>query len=225
MESKENPRWWIRPVLFGVLMMAGVLFAGWLVKLVVHAPGEMIREAGKGSADALRAVTDVFQEFAQLQPKVIEHEVVVLQQSAPIAELAVLQKDFDYEFQWMSTFLGSQKTIRVRAAFRAKAGFDLTDPFVVRLFDNGEIKADLPPAKILSVERIGDLAFEDSDGWWNKVTGAERQSALNDFEKEARKRIADSDILAETESQALARLKELAAKNGSPMTFRFEPKQ
>jgi hypothetical protein len=221
MEPKENPRWWTRPVLFGVLMVAGVLLAGWLVQLVVRAPGAMIRETGRGSADAIRAVTGVFEEFAQLRPKVIERETVVLEQSAPIAELAVLQKDFQYEFEWKSTWIGSVKVIRVRAAFRAKAGFDLHEPFTVRIRENGDITALLPPAKLLSVERVGELRFEDSDGWWNKVNNAERASALNEFERQARERIAASGILQEAETQSLDRLRELAAKNGAPMLFRF----
>lgn len=184
-------------------------------------PGALLNSAGSAAQNNLKGITSVFTEAFQLTPKIVQDNRVVLQQSAPLAEFAVLQKEGSYQFTWAHRWMGSEKKIEVQGNYRAKAGFDLGEPFTVTLEKDGAIHADLPPAKLLSFEKVGDLHFRDASGWFNKVTSEERSQVLNAFEEKAREEMLQSGLLAEAEAQALGRLQDLARRNGQEMVFRF----
>jgi len=175
------------------------------------------------ASSSLKKITGIFSEALQLTPKIVQDNKVILQQSAPIAEFAILKKEASYQFTWIHSWMGSEKRIEVKGNYRAKAGFDLTEPFTVTLEHDGSVHADLPPAKLLSLERAGELEFKDANGWFNKVTSEERTEVLNTFEQKAREEMLQSGILKEAEDQALARLQDLAKRNGQEMIFRFHP--
>lgn len=184
-------------------------------------PGAMVRGVGAAGEKTLKNISNIFTEAFQLTPAIVQDHKIILQQNAPIAEFAVLKKEGSYEFTWIHTWMGSEKKIEVKGNYRAKAGFDLTEPFTVTLEKDGTVRADLPPAKLLSFEKMGELDFKDSNGWFNKVTSEERSQVLNSFEKKAREEMLGSGILRETEAQALQRLEDLAKRNGQEMVFRF----
>jgi len=184
-------------------------------------PGAILGGAGSATTDTLKNISAIFTEAFQLTPKVVQNNVVILQQSAPIAEFSVLKKEGAYSFSWIHTWMGSEKKIEVNGRYRAKAGFDLEEPFLVTLEKDGTLLADLPPAKLLSFEKVGDLEFKDSNGWFNRVTSEERSQVLNSFEKQAKAEMLESGILQEAEAQSLQRLKELSRRNGQDMVFRF----
>jgi len=109
-------------------------------------------------------VVDAFAKVFQVRPQITENQKVVFTQTAPIAELAVVTKEeqvsleFDISYQVLSeTVPLTEKKLSAQAVYRIKAGFDLREPFSVEIDPKThEIHARLPPAKILSVEQVGD---------------------------------------------------------------------
>ena len=179
--------------------------------------------------DLAKAVSRTFVDAFQVQPEVQINQMTVYGQSAPVAEFAVLTKEelIEYTYKHELTFQQKSlpftgKSIRIRAVYRMKAGFDLHQPFTV-LIDSAtqRIAASLPPVQILSLERVGDLHYEDQDGFFNSITAAEREKVLNEVEAYARQQAIVSGILKEAEEQAGARLQELMEKNGQKIIFGF----
>lgn len=174
---------------------------------------------------AARAAVGVAQAFAgafHMQPEIRINQTILTTQTAPIAELAVVSKEqlVTYAlnekielFKHTVPFTG--KSIVAQAAYRIKAGYDLKQPFRVDIDSRtGRITAQLPPAKILSVERIGELSLQDRDDWLNRITPDERQKVINELDALARTGAENSGLVADAEKQAETRLTELAAENG-----------
>jgi hypothetical protein len=213
---------WQLAAIFILCLLAITLAFKSCVDSAAGLPGAMLRGTGSATAESIKNITRVFTEAFSLTPTIIQDHKVVLQQSAPIAEFAVLKKEGAYEFTWIHTWLGSEKKIEIKGTYRAKAGFDLSEPFTVTLEKDGTVRADLPPARLLSLEKTGDLDFNDSNGWFNKVTSAERSEVLNTFEHKVREEMLQAGLLQEAEKQALERLQDLARRNGQEMIFRFK---
>lgn len=171
----------------------------------------------------IAAITKIFDDFAQVTPRLEYENKVILQQTAPIAELAVVEKEFEYIYTWKQEWLRSRKSIKMTQKFKVKAGFDLTEPFIVRVApDTGEVFASLPAAKTLSVEPIGELKQEAEHGYWNLITDEEREQVVNEYYNAARD-YADKKIplKEEAEAQATTRLQELTDRNSQQMLFEF----
>jgi hypothetical protein len=176
-----------------------------------------------------RFIGEAFQSTLQVTPQITINQTVIYGQISPIAEFAVVTQEQWVEYDYRSSLtLGAhalpftEKKINLRAPYRVKAGFDLHEPFRVRTDRSGEkVLAEMPPAKILSVERAGDLKVEGDDHWFNQITDAERQSTLNAIDHQARELAEKSTLKAEAETQVTARLKELLEKNSAVVEFRF----
>jgi hypothetical protein len=76
---------------------------------------------------------------------------VYLEQTAPAAELATIVRRTEVEHEFLHTWAGSTKRLRLHGTFLVKAGFDLHKNFLVDVHDN-EIDVQLPRAQILDVE-------------------------------------------------------------------------
>ncbi|HEY3663304.1 MAG TPA: DUF4230 domain-containing protein [Chthoniobacterales bacterium] len=143
-----------------------------------------------------RKARDAFVELAHLQPKVTVNNRVYLEQTAPVAELAVLARRVQVEQEMTHTWAGSTKRIRLHGTFLVKAGFDLRKKFTVNIRPN-EIVIELPHAQILSVEqeKIEVQALEN--GLWNRISPDDVESQLAALPQQARARAADLPGAAE----------------------------
>src|SRR5476651_239931 len=81
-------------------------------------------------------VRDAFREVLHVQPEITVNQRVVLTQTAPIAELAVVTKEelvsiaLDEHLEVLSLPIPlTEKKLAVEAIYRIKAGFDLREPF------------------------------------------------------------------------------------------------
>lgn len=189
----------------------------------------LMRQCARLPGDAVRAVRSAFENTLKVQPEIQVNQVTVIGQTTPIAELAVVthQEMHEYTYTHQLTWLKyplphTEKTIYLRGVYRVKAGFNLKKPFHVSIQNNGQtIEAELPPAEILSVERVGNLTFHDEDTWLNRLSDQERQTILNQFDAYAREQANQSAIRQEAESQVQQRLTELLERNGRTFIFRL----
>src|SRR5271156_3549095 len=135
-------------------------------------------------------VRDAFNEVLRVEPQVTINQRVVLTQTAPIAELAVVTKEelvtigLNEHLEVLSVQIPlTEKTLTAEATYRLKAGFDLSEPFSVEIDPvTHALHADMPRAKILSVERVGDLAYHGEDAMLNRITDDERTQVLNSLD-------------------------------------------
>lgn len=174
-------------------------------------------------------VRDAFSEVLQLQPQVTVNQRVVLTQTAPLAELAVVTKEesvsigVDEHFDVMSVRIPlTEKKISAEAVYRLKAGFDLREPFTVEIDPaTHQIRASMPHAKILSVEPVGDITYHGDDSMLNRITDDERSKMVTNLNAAARDAAEKSSLKADAEAQVTQRLQELIQHNGQPMNIEW----
>ncbi|NJK91839.1 MAG: DUF4230 domain-containing protein [Blastochloris sp.] len=196
----------------GIVALLLALALIWGVRTCVR---ELTEAPRRGMEQTAEGVRKVFQRFANFQPQIFIQQNVVYEQSAPITELALVRKETRQEYFWTHRWLGSSKSIRISGNYVAKAGYDLREPFVVRVGEEpGVAVVELPQARLLSVEQVGPLNFKDEEGLWNRLTQADRETALNQAREEARKMILKSGLLNEVELEARRQLEELGLKQG-----------
>jgi Protein of unknown function (DUF4230) len=160
------------------------------------------RTASHGRAELERVgrdVRDALVEMAQLQPRVTVNNRIYLERTTATAQLAILSRQVEVEHEFLHTWAGSTKRVKLHATFTAKAGFDLQRDVAVDLQPN-EIAISLPHASILGVEQkqVEVLAFEN--GFWNRISAADLESQLAALPELARQKAAESGILAEAET-------------------------
>lgn len=175
------------------------------------------------------SVRDAFVQVLRVQPQITVNQRVVLTQTAPIAELAVVTKEelvtlgFTEHLEIFTVQLPlTEKKLTAEATYRVKAGFDLSEPFSVEIDPaTHDVRAAMPHAKILSVEQVGDLTFDGEDAMLNRVTDAERQQIVNSLNAAARDIAEKSTLKSDAEEQIAQRLKDLIRHNDQPMEIKW----
>jgi hypothetical protein len=160
------------------------------------------RTATQGTAELERLgrdVRDALVEMAQLQPRVAVNNRIYLEKTTATAQLAILSRQVEVEHEFLHTWAGSTKRIKLHGTFTAKAGFDLQKDVAVDLQPN-EIAISLPHATILGVEQnqVDVLVFEN--GFWNRISAADIETQLATLPELARQKASESGILAEAET-------------------------
>lgn len=176
----------------------------------------------------IASVRNAFSKVLNVQPKVTVEQRVVLTQTAPIAELAVVTKEelvaihLTSHLEVLSVQVPlTEKNLTAEATYRLKAGFDLREPFSVEIDPaTHTIRATMPHAKILSVDPIGSLTYRGDDALLNRISDDERTTILNSLNDAAHQAAENSSLKEDAEKQILQRLKELLEHNGQ--SFRIE---
>jgi hypothetical protein len=139
-----------------------------------------------------------FIDIAHLQPRITINNRVYMERTTPVSELVVLSRRIEVEHEFLHTWVGSSKRVKLHGTFIAKAGFDLQHNLSIDIRPN-EIIVQLRHARILGIEQdqVVVLAFEN--GLWNRISGDEMQSELSILPQLAREKAAESDLPAEAE--------------------------
>jgi hypothetical protein len=139
-----------------------------------------------------------FIDIAHLQPRITINNRVYMEQTTPVSELVVLSRRIEVEHEFLHTWVGSSKRVKLHGTFIAKAGFDLQHNLSIDIRPN-EVIVQLPHARILGIEQdqVDVLAFEN--GLWNRISGEDMQSELSILPQLAREKAAESDLPAEAE--------------------------
>lgn len=174
----------------------------------------------KAPMDLAGATAGGIKEIFNFTPRVTVNQTVVIEQSAPIMEVATVARQVMVDHAWSHTWLGSTKSIRLIGTFTAKAGFDLKEPFTIAIERNPlRVRAAMPPARLLSLTMVSYRIALDESGWWNKVSDADREAAVRDLQSAARTRAEDSGILDEARATAEQRIREIVERNGASVEF------
>ena len=161
---------------------------------------EQLEKVGKDLRDA-------FIDIAHLQPRITINNRVYVEQTTPVSELVVLSRRIEVEHEFLHTWVGSSKRVKLHGTFIVKAGFDLQQALSIDIRPN-EIIVQLPHARILGIEQeqVDVLAFEN--GLWNRISGQDMQSELSNLPELAREKAAESDLPAEAERTLQQQIKE-----------------
>lgn len=204
------------------VFLGTVLAVSFMAKTCVDKAAEAPRLARQEAMAAARDAAQWVREVFGVVPEVRIREVLVHGQSAPIAELAVLERDYILTYEWRHTWMGSTKAVKASGTWRAKAGFDLLKPFQVRLHpETGRVEGDLPGAELLSLELVAGPEVRGESGWWNRLNEDDRAAVVREFAAKARSHVEASGLAAEAEAAAAARLQALADRNAGRGGFEF----
>ena len=167
-------------------------------------------------------VANSFRSAFNFRPQVTISDVVVLEQSSPIAELAMESKRVFAQHIYQSTWAYSTKTMEMYGVFTAKAGFDLTQPFVVKIQRMPlKVFVKLPQPTLLSLQMDNYHILRDEDGYWNKLDASEREGAVTELQKNARQKVLGSPLLSEAKTELEKRIREFVAKDGYSVEFEY----
>jgi hypothetical protein len=202
----SSSRHFNRTLAFTLIGLSTIAAGVFVFNRCASLPGRTTKETVDQMERVGRDVRDAIVQIAQLQPRVTINDRVYFEQTSPIAELALISQKIEVEHEFIHTWAGSSKRLRLHGTYTAKAGFDLRKEFSVRVTPETTI-VRLPQAQILGVEQnaVELLAYEN--GFWNPISGADVQSELASLAKLARDRAAARNIAAEAEESFRTQLK------------------
>ena len=183
------------------LTLVALIIATTIIVIFLRLESWPARTARQSTAELERLGKNVraaFIDIAHLQPRITINDRVYMEQTTPVSELVVLSRRIEVEHEFLHTWMGSSKRVKLHGTFLAKAGFDLRKGLVVHIRPN-EITVQLPPGQILGVEQqqVDVLAFEN--GLWNRISGQDVQSELSVLPELAWKKAAESGLSAKAE--------------------------
>jgi Protein of unknown function (DUF4230) len=160
-----------------------------------------VRTARQSTAELEKLGKDLraaFIDIAHLQPRITINNRVYMEQSVPVSELVVLSRRIEVEHEFLHTWVGSSKRVKLHGTFLVKAGFDLRQNLSIDIRPD-QITVQLPHARILGVEQeqVEVLAFEN--GLWNRISAQDVQSELSILPRLAREKAVENDLPAEAE--------------------------
>lgn len=204
LEPKRKFSW---PVALTLIFLIGAAVLLTIFLRLESWPARTARQSTEELERVGRGIRDAFVEVAQLQPRVTVNNRVYLEKTTAMAELAILSRQIEVEHEFLHTWAGSTKRVKLHGTFTARAGFDLQQDFTVDLRPD-EITIRIPHASLLGLEQKQTevLAFEN--GLWNRISAADLQNELAALPALARQKAAESGILAEAEAALQKQLNE-----------------
>lgn len=174
----------------------------------------------KNSYEAAKTLGEDFKKAFQFTPEVRVENTVVLQQQTSILELAVLAQNFNHQYDYTNTWMGSTKKINISGSFTAKVGFDLNEKFQLTIHDKKAI-VSLPEPQLLSIELSDDIAYQDESGFWNWVSTEDRTTATNAFIKDAKVYAQQADFIKDARVRAEEQIRKVLAPHVEEVMFEY----
>ena len=195
------------PVAFALVALIVVLLIGFLVYRAETWP---MRTAHQSVSEAERVASDLkdaFVSIAHLQPRIRVNDRVYLEETTPTSEFAVISRRVEVEHEFVHSWLGSSKRVKLHGTFAVKSGFDFRQGLAVDVRPQ-EIVVQLPHAQLLGIEQeqLDVLAFEN--GFWNRISADDVQNELSILPQLAREKALAGNLPAEAERSLQKQLEE-----------------
>lgn len=191
-------------IVISVLVFFLILFGGtaWLV--FVYFPKKTLSVANE--------LAETVKRTLGLTPQVIINQKIIYKRTNEILQLAMIEQDYDVEYETSDKLLGSEKRIHLRGMYRAKIGFDLQKGFNIEVnrggfLKPGQVTLQLPRAEILSVEPL-DIQKTSSSGLINWVLNKDIENATKELNALALDKASKLEMLADAEKRIENRLTE-----------------
>ena len=219
-DPSKPPRRFSWPIAFTLIALGLVAALIFVFYRLETWPARTARQGTNELERLGRDVRDALVEMAQLQPRITINNRVYLEKTTATAQLAILSRQIEVEHEFLHTWAGSTKRVKLHGTFAAKAGFDLQQDVAVDLRDD-EIAISLPHASILGVEQKQVEVLEFENGFWNRISASDLESQLATLPELARQKAAESGILAEAEAALQKQLNE-RVQAGRPLRLYFQ---
>lgn len=191
-------------IIIGILLFL-LLLSAWTAWLAfVHLPRKTLSVA--------KELAETVKNTLVLSPQVTINQKIIFKRTNEILELAMIEQDFDVEYENSHKWMGSEKRISLRGTYRAKIGFDLQKGFNIQVrrgnfLRPGQVVLRLPRAEILSVEPL-EVQKASSSGLINRVTHKDMEEATRQLAGLALDKASKLDLLDDAEKRIENRLNE-----------------
>lgn len=198
----------------GAVLIGALAVLVWGVRSCLTAPVEKPMEVAEKLIEAGRelGLTLINKGFSTDHGGV----ALIVQKDEKVANLVTVERTFEYEYRYSTTWWWSKKTLVLKAAYRAHGGINLEGPEPLRIIipaeNKGPITAEGLHGKLISCEMVeGSLrVVRDDAGIWNRLTPEDSAIAVNQLNESARKHIMESDLKRQAEENFMRRLREEA---------------
>ena len=202
-----------------VIALTGIAAGVFLLERCASLPGR----AAKMTVDQLerlgRDVRNAIGQIAQVQPRLTINERVYFEQTTAVSELGLVSQRLEVEHEFLHTWAGSSKRLRLHGTFTAKAGFDLHQEISVNV-QSEAIVVRLPHAQIIGLEQIAVEVLTFENGFWNPISGADVQSEVATLDRIARERVSERNLPEQAEDEFRKQLTS-RIKTSSPIHLVF----
>jgi hypothetical protein len=186
------------PIAFALIAL---MVASVVAVVFLRLEGLPARTAKQSTVELERLGKDLraaFVDIAHLQPRITINNRVYMEQTTPVSELVVLSRRIEVEHEFLHTWMGSSKRVKLHGTFTVKAGFDLQQNLSIDIRPD-QIVIQLPHAQILDVtqDQVEVLAFEN--GFWNRISGDDVQNELSILPQLAREKAVETGLSVEAE--------------------------
>lgn len=195
----------------GAVLIGALAVLFWGIRSCITAPVEKPMEVAEKLIEAGRelGLTLINKGFSSDHGGV----ALIVQKDEKVANLVTVERTFEYEYRYSTTWWWSKKTLVLKAAYRAHGGIDLDGPEPLRIIipagNKGPITAEGLHGKLISCEMVeGSLrVVKDDAGIWNRLTLEDTAIAVNQLNESARKHIMESDLKRQAEENFMRRLR------------------
>ena len=191
-----------RKIILVILLLITLCIAGYVFLVII--PRHAVEQTYAGA----KKIGKDLQEAFQFTPEITVNNTIVIKQQTAILELATMSQKFHHRYQWSNTLMGSKKEIEIDGTYEAKVGFDLNEKFSIHIAD-GKASVVFPEPKLLSLESLGDIRFQDQHGLWNWINEEDRSKAINAFTTDARTFAEQADFTQEAAAVMQKKLLEI----------------
>ena len=148
---------------------------------------------------------------------ITEGERTILKADQSKRFLITHEKNFEHTHTWTHTWAKSTKEIILKGHFSGQAGYDLTKPFSIEISPDGKkIRAKMPKPELGPLSLTKVEVIKDEAGWWNGITGQDRQDAHNKMLAEAKGAFSKTSILEDAEKSLMKQLEEIVHREAPP---------
>lgn len=204
-----------RKIVLVIILLITASIAGYVLLVVI--PARLAKQTYEGAKQIGRDISDAL----QFTPEISINNTIVVQQQASILELATLSQKFQYHYAWKNKWMHSEKTINISGTIEAKVGFDLRKKFNI-VVDEKNARVILPQPEILSIESLGDLKFEDENGYWNWVNQEDRSLAVNAFMVNARRYAEQASFVQDANKSVEEKITTILQSHGKTVVIQYE---
>lgn len=193
MTTSRTSAWPLALLGIVIVLVGAVLFVFWRIET--------------WPARTAAGISGVFQEAFQFEPRITVENDVVVEQSADIAELAVLESTVVVERGYEQRWLFSTKRLRARATYAVKSGYDLGRGVDVHVaHDPDVVTVTFPEPELLSLDQQDLEILEWDNGLWNRLDATDAEQAVDSMRELARERAVAQGTLDKAKASVIDQL-------------------
>ncbi len=133
---------------------------------------------------------------------------------------ATAHQEMEVEYLYTTVWMGSQKSIRLRAIYKVVAGVDLDK--IRYTFENDKVLVTGAEGELVACERVSLVELSEDTGLINWISDNDRQLAQNALDTEAAKAARKSGILEKASEHFLTKIQAMPQLHGQDYHFELQ---